>query len=365
MNNKTAIPVSGDIMMFQGAGEKMECISRSLPELNEGEILVRNMYTTLCGSDLHTYSGSRKEPTPTVLGHETVGEIVKIGSGHPGYDYNGCPLAAGDRVTWTLFSSDPDSAITGQGIPQKSGNLFKYGHALITDECAFHGGLAEYCILKKHTVVIHLSQAIPLPVAATINCAVATVSGAVRLAGTLHNRKVLITGMGLLGMMCAAMCKVKGASVIHAADISERRLQQSRLFGVDQTHTISGLAEEKINSRLPDKADIVFDMSGYAETMELGLSLLKVGGTAIWIGAVFENGPVRIDPQKVVRNILTIKGLHNYNYEDFVHAADFVSRYYELFPFGTLIEKEFELQDAEAAFRYALNYKPVRVGIRI
>ena len=34
---------------------------------------------TLCGSDIHTMQGSRKEPVPTVLGHEMLGRIAAFG----------------------------------------------------------------------------------------------------------------------------------------------------------------------------------------------------------------------------------------------------------------------------------------------
>jgi alcohol dehydrogenase len=62
--------------------------------------------------------------------------------------------------------------------------------------------------------------------------------------------------------------------------------------------------------------------------------------------------------------LLTIKGLHNYNYEDFAFAVDFIGRCHKLFPFDQIVGKEFALSDAQAAFEYALKYKPLRVGIR-
>lgn len=61
----------------------------SLPELQKGEILVKNKYTTLCGSDLHTFTGRRKEPSPIVLGHEIVGEIMELANNESLYDLNG------------------------------------------------------------------------------------------------------------------------------------------------------------------------------------------------------------------------------------------------------------------------------------
>jgi alcohol dehydrogenase len=66
-----------------------------------------------------------------------------------------------------------------------------------------------------------------------------------------------------------------------------------------------------------------------------------------------------------VRNLITIKGLHNYNYEDLKYALEFLKVNHEKYPFNSVVEKEFELKDVEKAFRYAVEKKPIRVGIRI
>ncbi|SVB71035.1 uncharacterized protein METZ01_LOCUS223889, partial [marine metagenome] len=53
-----------------------------LPDsLAPGEVLVALRLATVCGSDLHTIEGRRSEPTPAILGHEGVGEVVRYGPG--------------------------------------------------------------------------------------------------------------------------------------------------------------------------------------------------------------------------------------------------------------------------------------------
>ncbi|KAK6025902.1 GroES-like protein [Ostertagia ostertagi] len=198
-------------MVFNGPQQPMLAETRVLRELAPDEILVKNKYTTICGSDLHTYSGVRKEACPTVLGHEIVGTVEAIGGQHSGTDLSGQPLRIGDLVTWSVFSSNPCSPGARQGMPQKGADLFKYGHALIAGDDAFHGGLAEYCILRKGTAILRLPEELPLPVAATINCAIATTAGALRLAGSIAGKTVLVTGMGLLGLTAVAMCREAGA----------------------------------------------------------------------------------------------------------------------------------------------------------
>jgi putative phosphonate catabolism associated alcohol dehydrogenase len=347
------------LIVFNGAGKALEEMETAIPEPMPGEILIENLYTTICGSDLHTFCGLRNEAVPTVLGHEIVGEIISFHPGHNKKDYLGNPLEIGDRVTWSIFASNPNSARAKAGMPQKSDGLFKYGHATVTETDALHGGLSTHCILKSGTTVLKISKEIPLKVAATINCAVATVAGAVRLSGSLQGKKVLISGVGLLGLVCAAMCSADGAQEIHVADVNAGRLNLATSFGANVKHLLNE------NPQLPDDIDVAFDMSGSPDAMETGLTTLAVGGTAVWIGAVFKTREVQVNAERVVRNLITIKGLHNYNYDDFVTAVKFIENNYAKFPFEELVSAEFSLSDAESAFNYAVADKPIRVGVNI
>ncbi|MFD2240381.1 zinc-binding dehydrogenase [Flectobacillus roseus] len=358
----------GKILVFNGANEEMQIEERVLPEIAPDEILVKNLYTTLCGSDIHTYCGLRHEKTPTVLGHEIVGEIVKFGYLHSQNGFRGEPLNIGDIITWSIFSSDPNTVEAENGMPQKSSNLFKYGHAQVTDQEAFHGGLSEYCVLRKNTTILKVPQNIPLDIAATLNCSVATVAGALRLAKDIKGKRVLITGLGLLGIVCVAMCKDAGAAQIVTADINPLRLQQSLAFGATEALDFDQLIHRSQITHpilTPLSFDLTFDMSGAADAMEAGLSCLGIGGIAIWIGAVFNTRNLQLNPERIVRNLLTIKGLHNYNHEDFCYGVDFMKRNVNQFPFSNIIGKEFSLSQANLAFEYAIQHKPLRVGIRL
>jgi putative phosphonate catabolism associated alcohol dehydrogenase len=366
--SRQPLPKKGKLAVFKGPGQAFEIVDADTRLIEPGEVLVKNLYTTICGSDLHTYCGKRKEACPTVLGHEIVGEIVQVGVAHSGLDHIGHPLRQGTLVTWSVFSSDPQSYYSLQGIPQKGEGLYKYGHALLTEDDAFHGGLAEYCVLKPGTCIVALPDGLPLPVAATINCAIATVAGSIRLAGDLKGKNVMIFGMGLLGLTCAAMCREAGAAWVGAADISADRLQDVLAFGASEAVLLTpdGQAIKAVQHKFPrNGVDLVFDMSGSPSAMEAGLDMLAIGGTAVWVGAVFNTRRLHVDAEKIIRRLLTIKGLHNYNYEDLVSALDFMAAHWKTFPFENVVEKEFSLFQANEAFEYALQNKPLRVGVRI
>lgn len=359
----------GKLIAFNGSGTSLSYEDHELSPLTDGQILVKNKYTTICGSDIHTYCGQRQEACPTVLGHEIVGEILEIHPSHSGLDDNGKEIAPGDLVTWSIFSSNPRSVYAKEGIPQKGTDLFKYGHARITEEDAFHGGLAEYCVLRQNTGLLKLPSSMPLPVAAPLNCAIATVAAAIRLAGDLKGKNVVVLGMGLLGIACISMCKEAGAVFVGATDVSNERLCHAKGFGADfllNTKVMANDAIDRFKTKFIKKGvDVVFDMSGSPDAMELGLKLLAIGGTAIWVGAVFNTRKVAIDAEQLIRNLHTIKGIHNYNFEDFKYALNFLENNWQKYPFETVVEQEFPLEEAEKAFQYAVANKPLRVGIRI
>lgn len=343
--------------IFQYANQPFSVQEVPIPALRPGEILVRNRYTTLCKSDLHTFCGKRTEKSPTILGHEIVGEIVAFHPEHPQTDLRGESLQTGHRISWAIFASNPDQAIAKAGIPQKAPDLFKYGHEQITAAEHLHGGLAEYTILRKHTPILKLADPVPTPVAATLNCAMSTIAGALRLAGPLHGKQVLISGTGMLGVIACAMSKAAGASQILARDTDADRLMMATKFGAEVTY----LATES----LPDNVcDIVIECSGVNRAMTETLNALSIGGTAVWVGAVFPQPALSITAEQIVRRLLTIRGLHNYNEQDFLYAADFLTENHARFPFSELIEEEFPLSQVNEAFDFAVAKNVFRVGIK-
>ncbi len=353
-------------VLFLSPDEPLQISDILIPTPGEGEILVKNEYTTLCRSDLYTFSGKRTEKTPTILGHEIVGRIERFVTGAPEIDVRGNQLQLGDRITWAIFASDPASEMARKGIPQKAPGLFKYGHEKVTPKSTLHGGLSQFTLLRKNTPVIKISETIPLPIAATINCAVATVAGAIRLAGEIKGKNILVSGTGMLGIIACAMCRVKGAKTIYAIDIDEERLKSAKLFGADKTALPAEM--EKIEISTPGTLkifDVILEFSGFPATIEQTLDYLVVGGTAVWVGATFPARSTRIEAEKIVRNLFTIKGLHNYNEDDLVTAVNFMENQHNNFPFLSLVHNQFTLNEVNEAFLYAISANPHRVGIKI
>ena len=339
----------------------------ALPALKSGELLVRNSYTTICRSDLYTFQGKRKEKNPTILGHEIVGHIIAIAPDAVPTDLRGKTLEIGDRITWGIYASNPDSVYAAKGIPQKAEDLFKYGHEQITAESTLHGGLAEYIILRKNTPIIVLqNDAMPDQVASLVNCSVATVAGAIRVAGQLADQTVLVSGTGMLGIIACAMAKTGGAKKVIAVDADQERATLALSFGADWAlgaNLMPFFPQVGEASSSPTKVDIVLEFSGMPSAMESTLEMLDVGGTAVWIGATFPQASIPVNAEKMIRRVLTIKGLHNYNQHDLVAAVDFLEAEYQTFDFDALVHGGFTLDQTTAAYQYAIDNNPFRVGI--
>ncbi len=353
------------IAVFKGTGIPLSLERIPVPPLKPGEILVRNEFTSLCKSDLLTYSGAREEKTPTILGHEIVGRIAAFGPGTKREDLDGQQIAEGDRITWAIFSSEPESELARSGIPQKASGLLKYGHERVTPQNTLHGGLSECIILRPFTPLLKLSEELPVELASLINCSVSTVAGALRLAGDLKGKQVLISGAGMLGLVACAMSRQSGAAGVTVTDIDSQRIDRAQFFGADrgilwreEDRDLVFFGEEE-----PIPIDVILEYSGVASAMERSLECLGIGGTAIWVGATYPERDLRINAERMVRNIWTLKGLHNYNVEDFRNGAAFMETHHGVYPFRQLVEQQFAFGDAEEAFRYSLEKNSYRTGI--
>ncbi|NBB72173.1 MAG: alcohol dehydrogenase catalytic domain-containing protein [Bacteroidetes bacterium] len=274
--------------VFDGpdAGVHVDAFPR--PDLAPGAALVRINCCTVCGSDVHTYTGNRIEPTPAILGHEMVGRIAAIG-GTGLTDYHGEPLAVGDRVTWSMQVTCGDCFNCTHGIPQKCTALFKYGHAAITERHALNGGLTEACHLRPGTTLFRVPEAVPDVVISPANCATATVAGAVRLAGGLDGQVVLVQGVGMLGLTAIAMADAAGATAIIALERQARRREWARAFGateaVDPEAADADGLEAAIRRHSDGRgADVLLELTGHPDATERGLAALRTGGTGVLVG---------------------------------------------------------------------------------
>ncbi|MEE2642492.1 MAG: alcohol dehydrogenase catalytic domain-containing protein [Planctomycetota bacterium] len=342
--------------LFHGPGQPLELLELPLPQPGPGEILVQVEACTICGSDLHTCQGKRKEKTPTILGHEAIGRIIALGS--DGEDQSEWQL--GDRISWSVCVSCLDCSFCKAGFLQKCESLQKFGHVEVTAEGPLFGGFAEHVLLPPRTRACRVPPELDARVICPANCATATVMACLDRADNLQGKRVLILGMGLLGLTAAAICKARGATEIAAVDPDPRRLEWAPAFAANRPAT--SLAELQ-DSGDSGPFDLILELSGSTEAIRQSLPHLAIGGTMVLAGTVMPTDAIQLDPEQLVRRLQTLVGVHNYLPRHLEEAIDFLASQAEEFPFEQLVEKTFALQEINEAVRFAIDAAPVRVMI--
>ncbi len=330
---------------------------RELPipdPLGPGELLVRVTCCTVCGSDLHTHTGRRPGPSPCVLGHEMVGFVEALGDDPP-EDLRGRTIQRDDRVVWSVAVACHQCRNCRRGFPQKCQSLRKYGHHRIEPEWQLNGGLAEYCHLVCGTSIVVIDRQLADEVVCPASCATATVASAIRAAGRISGARVLVLGAGMLGLTASAMSRSMGAQSVSVCDINEDRLQLAKRFGSDTTMRFE---------QLEGQFDIVFEMSGTRRASQAAIGAADVGGSIVLVGAVLPTDSISVDPEQVVRRLLSIHGVHNYAPQDLLTAIDFLSADGNHYPLAELVSQSYSLSSVNEALENAASDRPIRIAIR-
>ncbi|MBP86947.1 MAG: alcohol dehydrogenase [Planctomycetaceae bacterium] len=354
--------------VFHTPGKPLELCEFALPVLQAGEALVEITCSTICGSDLHTIRGDRPVAGPTVLGHEMIGRIAELSaSGSKLCDVAETPLEIGDRVTWSVAASCGKCFFCDHGLPQKCEQLFKYGHET-TNRSALSGGLAKFCHLIRGTAIVKVPDSLSDHVACPANCATATVAAAVRTAGGCQDQTVVIHGAGMLGLTTAAMAATQGAASVIVSDLSEQRLVRARDFGATNTVDVredpSALSEATRDVTSGRGVDLIFEMSGAPFAIEQSIELLRVGGQLVLVGSVFPTRAAQMLPEQIVRKLLRIDGVHNYTPANLTAAIDFLIKASNTYPFESLVDVEFTLEDVNDGVDALAAKDAVRAAVR-
>jgi putative phosphonate catabolism associated alcohol dehydrogenase len=336
---------------FDGPYQPFRLTHSARPDLGEGEALIRVTLATVCGSDWHTIAGLRTEPTPCVLGHESVGVVEEVCGTIPTLD--GAPLAAGDRVVWSIAASCGLCDLCTWDVPQKCRSLKKYGHARHDATRGPSGSFATHVHTWPGTAFMRVPSDVPDLVAAPASCATATVMAVAERSPPLHNRTLAIFGMGLLGLTACAIAHTAGASVI-AIDPNPIRLELAKRFGA---------AEVMLSTVEPPTrtVDVTWELSGTMAATRASFDWPRVGGCVVWAGAVRPIGDVSVNPESLIRRCLQLVGVHNYQPTNLKMAVNFLADTWPRYPFVELVDVVGTLDQMPKTLP---STNPIRIGLR-
>jgi threonine 3-dehydrogenase len=246
---------------------------------------------------LHIYKwdawAQKTIPVPMVVGHEFVGEIVEVGA-------NVNDFHAGDVVS-----------AEGHVVCGRCRNCLAGRRHLCKDTKGIGvnrtGAFAEY-ISVPMTNVWHHKPDIDRDVAAIFDPFGNAVHTA--LSFDLLGEDVLITGAGPIGVMAVGIVKHAGARHVVITDVNDYRLDLAKKMGADVALNVTtgSLADVQKKLGMKEGFDVGLEMSGSPAAFRDMVDAMAHGGKIALLGIPSE--PITIDWNKVVFNMLTIKGIY-------------------------------------------------------
>ncbi|MCT1548290.1 MULTISPECIES: zinc-binding dehydrogenase [Corynebacterium] len=282
-----------------------------IPALQEGETLVEITTATICGSDRHTVLGRRSAPCPSVLGHEGVG-VVRA-TRNP-------DLQVGQRVVFSVTAPCMECDRCERGMTAKCRNLKKTGHEAFDSDWPLSGTYASHIVLRNHQPVVVVPDSLPDVAASIATCAGATVIACMEQAGPLAGKRVLVMGIGMLGLIAVEAAVFGGAAEVVAMDRNQTRLEWARQLGAVAPDPSAAGADSE-----PEPFDITLEFSGSEFGVATCIGSLDIGGRAVLAGSVATSPAYALDPEWLVRGWRTITGVHNYEPRHLAQAVEFLA----------------------------------------
>jgi L-iditol 2-dehydrogenase len=249
----------------------MRCVEAPRPELSEGEILVRTIMASICGSDLHVVCHGAGItfglPCPHGYpGHEGIGEVVD--SRHP-------RVQPGTRVLCFPFAG------SSEGFSEYQRMHGRYVLPLPS------GPVPEEQLLMAQQLGTIIFAARQRPV-------------------DVVGRTVMVLGQGSAGLFWTWWLKRSGAALVIAADLSDARLAVAARMGADVALNAAEVdVIEAVRELAGPGPDYVVEAVGRRETLYQSIELVRPGGDLLWFGLPDTDDSVPISFARFFRKKLT------------------------------------------------------------
>jgi threonine 3-dehydrogenase len=276
-----------------------EIIDIDIPTPGPGDVLVKVLATSICGTDLHIYQWNewaqqRIKNLPQVMGHELCGEVIELGK-------NVTHVKIGDVISAETHIACGHCFLCQTGNPHICINGRIFGVDV-------HGTFAEYAIVPASNVWL-LDKKIPRDYASVmepLGNAVHTV-----LAGDIAGNTVLITGCGPIGLMSISVSRLCGATKIIGTEINDYRIKLAKDLGAD---VVLNPKKDDVVKKVKEKTDnlgvdVVLEMSGNPTAILDAFKALRPGGRYSMLG--IPDKPVEIDVSRdIVFKYITVQGIN-------------------------------------------------------
>ena len=320
-----------------------------IPAPDKNQVRVRVKLAGICGSDIHYFSHgycAAFVPTrPFILGHEFVGEIAEAGD-------EVTSLLPGTRVTVNPARACGACDYCRGGRSNLCPNTVMLGSA--STRPPTDGGFA-------HFVVVSADQCYRIPPnlsdkAAAMIEPLAVAVHAVKQAGNISGKSVLVTGAGPIGLLTAMTARAYGAKPVVVSDVMPaRRGQASRLAADAVLDPGAPNMEAQVRGLAGDGFEVLFEASGAPRALRQAFQLVRPGATLVQIGTLGTDD-VPLPANQVMSRELRLVGSFRYG-NDFGEAVELaVSGRFDL---EALVTNTFPLESATAALELAASKENV------
>ncbi len=292
-------------------GAPLEVKDCPLPQPGPGQVVVKNISTGVCHTDLHAAMGDWPvKPTPPFIpGHEGVGRVIAVGA-------DVADLAEGDLVgnAW-LWSACGTCEYCRTGWETLCESQLNGGYSI-------DGSFGQYMLVDARFAARLPEDVDPIEVA-PILCAGVTVYKGLKVTDTQPGQWVAISGIGGLGHIAVQYATAMGLRVV-AVDIAEDKLQLARDFGAE--FTVNAATEDPIAAVQKHTGGVhgVLVTAVHPAAFGQAIGMTRRGGTIVFNGLPPGDFPASIFD--IVLRGLTVRGSIVGTRQDMVEAIDFYAR---------------------------------------
>lgn len=341
--------------LFYGEKKDIRIENVDIPSLNEDDVLIKVRACGICGSDARSYFNGVKEryKIPVILGHEVVGEVVESGKK--------LGLSSGERVVVAPIygCGHCDFCVCHQE------NLCD---SVVVFGCNFDGAFAEYMRIPGTGVARGVISRVPENLSisdeeATLIEPFSCCLHGIKKINLKPGDTVMVSGAGPIGLAHITLLKMLGAGCVVVNDIVEERLSRAKDFGADLTvNSVKEDLSQKVRDITGGKGvDSLIVAAPSPEATEVGINLIKKGGTLLIFGGCPSGSMINLDPNLIHYSEIKVTGSIDATMEDFRQTIDLIHKA-ELAPFITHsfpldeIKEAMEIIDRKEGLKVVLKF---------
>ncbi len=297
-------------------------VDMDIPELKEGEILAKTLYTGICGSDNSASIGKANfdwVQRPRVIGHEFSAEVLELGPGDHG------DVKVGDIFT-------PLAMLGCQDEECPACSVSKWNLCPQKEIIGFHrnGGFGQHVVLESDRVVPLMEGLTPAQGALVEPLSIIT-NALYNKCNIKPGQDVVVTGCGIIGLMSAEVARASGARVLvtgiaHDRDIRLKKAKERGFITVEVSPENSltsqlqnGITDENgVPFGTNGKVDLLIECSGVPPVLTEAIDVVRPEGDICVIATYGQD--VSINATHLTRTSMNMRGSMGSCRADYISA---------------------------------------------